>query len=452
MVSRWQLLLCWMAALAGLPGALPAAQLSVDLDAAQVEMGKHLSARIRYTGAQAVGRADLRQWRSQFHIDRGDIQSDSSADGQVVTVERLRLYPRSSGELLLESIALGGAIAAPQRIVSTPSVRNGIDGTPHWLALPTQVWQGEALEVGIRLKLLHPSNHIAVEDLQARGFAVSELPRVHGDDGSVILRWRLIARDSGQLAIEAPPIEQRGRGRWRYHLPSLTLHVQPLPAYIPPGVPVGRLRLAATLVEQDGARWHRVTVSNDGELPDEVQGLRRRLATSAGRQPADVQAGPTRSEEGVAQAVYGVPPDDWSWGFGRGRELAVTYFDTDSGRLASAHTRLAAVWRMPPGAQVPVAILALLTVLVAGRMAAHAAMRARRRQRLRQRLAQAGDAHAIRRLLLHSGSAGDLSQWAERQPDPTAAEVAAVLNRACYGAEVDIDLVAVKRSVERLLD
>ena len=126
--------------LASVPAA--AAVLAIVVDELQVEMGKYLDVRIVYDGEVGVGRADLRQWADDFFVDRRDTASESLVSGEIRTTERVRLYPRDVGDWVLERIALGGAVAGPLRVEVTPTVRDGIDGTPRWLPAPQQVWQG----------------------------------------------------------------------------------------------------------------------------------------------------------------------------------------------------------------------------------------------------------------------------------------------------------------------
>jgi len=449
MVRRLYLLLACVASLSGWAAA---AQLSVHTGAQQVEMGKYLSARILYLGKQAVGPADLRQWQDDFHIDRRGIDSERLADGQVRTTQQLRLYPKRSGELLLEAIALGGAIARPQRIHSLPSVRDGIDGTPRWQALPAQVWQGQAFEIGIQVALLHPSNHIAAEELLAPGLTVLELPRIEDrGKGSVTLRWRLIARDSGHLSIHAPIIEQRGRGRWRYYLPQQTLHVLPLPSYLPPNVPVGRLRLQSKLIDSEDSPVWEVSVLNHGELPDEVHGLRRQLAAIAGRDIASVTLTPVGSDGDVSKQRYRVRVPEWSWGFGTGPQISIPYFDVHDGRLLSAEVQLPAVWGIPAGGQIVLALIVFGLALMFMRSSIKLAQRRVQRQRFRQRLAQATNVQELRALLLDWSSASTLSQWQAQAATGEAQAIASALNRLCYAKCRDEQALAnIKQAIRNM--
>ncbi len=343
-----------------LPLAAGSAELSVEVEQQQVEMGKYLNARIVYTGKHAPGLADLGQWDDDFFVDRGDSDEERLAADRVRLTEHLRLYPRHAGEGLLESIALGGAAAPPLRIKIIPTVRKGIDGTPHWLPLPQQLWQGQTFEIGIRVARLHPSNRIVVETARFPGFDVQPLQRrqvTRNGTQLITLRWRLTPRSSGRLRITPPVFEQRGRGRWRYHLRPQAVDVLPLPAYIPPSVPVGRITLDTRLIGTTPLQWE-LAVSSNSVLPQTIQGIRTQLAHIAGTDADQVRAEAHR---------YRVTLPAWSWGLGGGPLVRLPYFDTRAGRLALAPP----AWRAPR----PFRYLVAATLLATGIAALYLSIR-----------------------------------------------------------------------------
>lgn len=421
--------------LAVMPALLHAANLSIETETRQVEMGKYLGIRIVHTGEQSPGSADLRQWQDDFHVDRRGSEVDTLSDGQIQSIERLRLYPKRTGELLLESIALGGAIASPVRIQSQPTVRDGIDGTPAWQGLPKQVWQGQAFEVAIDMNLLHPSNHMAVEEMVGPDWVIQELPRIEEADKqgkTITLHWRLLSHGSGHLTINAPPIEQRGRGRWRFYLPSPVVEVLPLPSYIPPTVPVGGIKLSPSLTEQSGTRYWQLQVSGEGELPDAIHGLRHQLATIAGVETDQVTIRSPNTSKGGETLVYHVPLPEWSWGFGKGPKISVDYFDTNSGRLALGETHLPAIWQAPYFAQ---GLLALLGLALAAAVAVAAKQLISElidKRRFARQLQCVDNPEQLRTLLLSTSKTRNLAEWGDSMSTNAHAKFVRQLNHACF--------------------
>lgn len=446
-------LLCLIACL--LPVVGLAAELEIRLSEPQVEMGKFLKVEIIYEGETDPGGPELGLWDTDFHVDARNRESEPLASGAIRSTLALRLYPRAVGEKVLDRIALGGAVAGPLRLRVVPSVRDDIDITPQWLPVPQRVWQGQAFEIGVDLPLAHPSNRVAAEDPALDEFEVQALPpvyREHAKTALIALRWRLVARQAGHFSIELPAIEQRGRGRWRYYLRSPLVAVRPLPAYLPPGVPVGLLEMQTGLVRSDGERFWEVTVANRGPLPEAVYGLRSALAERARRDPETVQIAPVEldSATGIHRQRYRVAVPDWSLGWGRGPLLTLLYFDVLQGRLLRLQGRLPAVWQV--SRPLALALMAFAAAVLAGLLVIF--WRAWRRLRairlFRGRLRQAADAHELRRLLLESGGYRTLNEWSASQPDPTAAGLAQELNSVCFSATQGPLSAHLRRAVSKI--
>jgi hypothetical protein len=429
-----------------------AAELRIEGVDAQVEMGKYLNLQIVYEGESAVGSADLQQWADDFHIDLRDRDSESLLNGDVRTTQRLRLYPRQPGEAVLQRIALGGAVAGPLRVDVVPAERDGIDGTPRWLPLPDRVWQGQAFEIGVDVALMHPSNHIALEDALLPGFDAWALPRQLStrDDVDVVqLRWTLTAFTSGRHRLSLPPIEQRGRGRWKFFLRAKEIRVVPVPSYLPPSVPVGKVTLESALIDGDGQRHWQVVVHSRGRLPEVTYGMRAALADAAGIDVDRVEVSDieTNAVTRIALQRYRVPVPDWSFGRTERRSVSLRYFDTDVGQLTEVQTRLPAVWRLPNYAGITLVVIGVLLLVYLSRRSWRLIRHLLARRQFRQALAKAPDAHALRCLLIKDGGHYTLSEWAVVQGDPVATRTAALINKACFSAATPPDLAELKQTL-----
>lgn len=445
------LLLITMLAMTAVAGA---ASLRIEGADAEVEIGKYLSLQIVYEGESAVGSADLQQWTDDFHIDVRGSGTENLLSGAIRTTQDLRLYPRVLGEAVLERIALGGAVAGPWRVNVVPAVRNGIDATPRWLPVPDRVWQGQTIEIGVEAALLHPSNQIALDDPVLPGFDSQPLPRQSElrDGVEVVgLRWRVTALQPGRHRLELPPIEQRGRGRWRFFLRAPEIRVLPLPSYLPPSVPVGKVTLESTLGRSDGPRHWEVVVRNQGRLPDASYGLRAALASAAGIDPERVEVADVEPDPATGGTLqrYRVPLPKWSLGWGEGPPVRLRYFDTDAGALTDVLTRLPPAWRLPAYAVLVLSAVGVLLLAAFAIWLVRATHRGLARQRLLQQLDQAPDAHALRRLLITSAGHRTLSDWAAAQPDPAATEAAASINKACFSAGAPPDSAVLKQTLRR---
>lgn len=441
-------------ALLAMASVANAASLRIEGADTEVEMGKYLNLMIVYEGESAVGSADLQQWADDFHIDVRDSDTENLLSGAIRTTQQLRLYPRVPGETVLERIALGGAVAGPMRVSVIPAVRNGIDGTPRWISLPDRVWQGQTFEVGVDAALMHPSNQIALDDAVLPGFDPQTLPRqTDSFDGVelVRLRWRVTAVQPGRHRLELPPIEQRGRGRWRFFLRAPEIRVLPLPSYLPPSVPVGKVTMESALLDDGGRQFWQVHIRNRGQLPDASFGLRAALAGAAGIDPERVEVADVETDRaaGISLQRYRAPLPEWSFGWGGGPAVSLRYFDIDAGRLTEIQTRLPPAWRLPTYATSMLIVIGMLLLAAFATRLLRATRRLLARRRFRQQVAQAHDAHALRRLLITSTGSPTVTDWAATQRHPVATEVAASINKVCFSAATPVDIATLKHTLRR---
>ncbi|WP_198265731.1 BatD family protein [sulfur-oxidizing endosymbiont of Gigantopelta aegis] len=254
-----------------------------------IEMGKFLSVKLVYTGDELPGKANLQGWYREFFVNHQSIDDENLTNGLLKQTEIVHLYPRRSGNLVLHALALGGAIARPISIKVTDAIRKGINGTPIWQGVPDKpIWQGETIQISIVQKLLQTSNQVTVEKVNFPSFVVKSLAQEKTPD-EVKIRWLLTAQKSGFISLEPPKIIQRGRGRWRFHLPYITINVKPLPSYIPPTVPVGHLSLSAYLDDKNNRPFWLVEIKNSSLLMEEVYGIRTQIAKKMGVLLADIQ-------------------------------------------------------------------------------------------------------------------------------------------------------------------
>ena len=425
-----------------------AAELTVRLNKTQVEMGKYLFTSIEYTGSHVPAKADLRQWQKDFVIDRLDTEIENLEDGQILSKEKLRLYPKQAGKYLLRSIALGGSTSMPVNIQVIPTMRKGINGTPHWLTVPTQLWQGQSIIVEIQIALLQASNHIAVEEALFKGFNVEKLARtsiIKNGIESIILRWKITALQPGKHILQTPAIEQRGRGRWRYYLRSKTLQVLPIPAYIPPGIPVGKVAINSQLIANNKAQWL-LTITNKGQLPDEIYGLRTQIKNITENDELSFIS--TASKDSLlSKNSYRLSVANWSWGLGSGTVISIQYFDTDTGKLQTATTTLAPLWNIPPVFRYLLIVILLLIALAIIYALVKFSHSFQQQKRFRQSLVQSSSGHELRRQLLQHEKVKSLKEWASLKADDRENDIAEQLNQLCFSTASNAQLNELKKSV-----
>lgn len=431
-------------------------ELRIIIDKAQVEMGKYLLVRLEYSGDHVPEMSNLQQWSDDFFVDRLEQGAEKLSDSRFLYTEKMRLYPRQAGEKVLHAVALGGAIARPVRIMVLPAIRKGIDGTPHWLALPESIWQGQTIVLGIEQKLLHPSNQVSMDKAEFPGFWLEKLdakPGLEEDVDTLQLRWLINAQSSGTMILEAPMLEQRGRGRWRFYLPRISLNVKPLPSYIPPTVPIGKLSIGTGLfVSKNKSHWQ-VVLQNQGLLPEEVHGIRMQLAKLSGWPAEKIQLSHSRAELDpmlFAQS-YSVPLPEWSLGFLDGPEIFVSYFDVDEGRIKTLSRRLPGVWAMPVIWQYLLGFVFVLVLLLLLKWLIKTLTNLRTWRRYRQTIRQAQESHELRRLLLMHVGCRTLDDWALVAPGTLANHIAGQLNELCFSQSLSRSCKASLEDIKQAL-
>jgi hypothetical protein len=429
------------------PGAAAAATPGLELHFERTagEWGRPLRGQVLYRGAHDPGDFDFSRWHALVHVEPGYAAVSELPQGGLERRQTVRLYPRSTGRLLLPALVHGGWRSEPLALeIAVPEV----DGRRLRLVsglTDDRVSVGEQFSLALRLDNAGDDARIELDPFEAAGARALVLPARPargGNDGetTLALGWSLHPASRGIWQIALPPVRyvRHGRDLLRFYLPLIALTVEPLPAYVPLSVPVGRIAIDSTL-ERGGASPHwRVQVRSDGRLPAGWPELEGALADLAGIEPDRL---PREVAEGVEGATwyqeveYRVPLPDWLVPLGGGPRFEVQYFDPDARRVIRLAHALPAAWRLPawflglPAVVLIAALAPLLTWL--WRRLQH--WRARRR--LLARLAAAGDPGTLRRILLEGFGCRTLGGWAEAHPDPAVARAADALNAACFSRE-----------------
>ena len=465
-------------------GLASAAQLTLKLKQTEIERGRAFRGTLYYEGASSDRPADLGPWEADFVIERSSFSAEVS-DGVIHSSEDLRLYPRRSGDLLLDRISHGGAIMAAIPVRVRPLRQNGISGDPVLTPPPASVQAGSPIPVSVTVPLLDPANRVSAEAWQPRGFIVESLPPRYGKRVSqkpspygeeevkpcfspspqpspsrerefcdslgvavITLRWQLFATTKGRYRIDLPAIKEKGNGHWRFHLPLMPIEITPLPSYLPPSLPIGRLSVSSRTLRIDDRRLWEVTLHSPGLLDDQPWGLQSALARATGVDPALIRPFDTRLDaDGMHHKRWRLPIPRGHFDLLHGPEITLRYFDQATQRVESITHRL------PRGENIPAWLGVTLIVAELGIVMLIALGIARLVDPLRQwwrnyrALARATDPDTLRRLLLRQHGCKHLEQWAARHCSLIATQAATELNALCFGRRPHPDFTAVKYRV-----
>ncbi len=431
--------------------AVSAAELTLTLDSPEIERGRVFIGQLDYHGKSGDGPADLRPWEKRFLIERSNFSQEKTADG-VRSSEDIRLYPRFSGEGVIDAIAHGGVIMEPIPVTVRPLQRNGIDGEPILTPLPAQAQVGVPVTIGVTVPLLSPGNKVSAGPWEADGFIVQPLPQRQIDiagQAAVQLRWLLYPQIKGDHQLDLPTIQQRGHGRWRYHLPLQTLRVMPLPSYLPPTLPIGAIRVASRSLDINGQPHWQLTVSSRGMIDDHPWGLHDAITRATGiDEDAITMLDETVDADGTRHKRWRFPVPRWTLPWLSRPTLELRWYDPDAGRVQTVNHRLARAENIPTWFGLLLLAATLTAAIALAGLLGRILRRLRTWWRYQQQLRAAPDPHSLRRALLDHGGHRHLEAWAATRNSICATQAAAELNALCFrqGSHRD-GLAEVKKKV-----
>lgn len=306
-------------------------------DGTDLELGRATTIWLNYQGPADLDGLVVTPWERDVAIRRGYARRD----GDVQRL-RLRVTPRRAGALVLPPLRLGSAVSAPLNVVVQVPRVAGVALAPEWQIGPGDGWQHQERTASLTVTLpagaeLRP----VVTPPRGDGLAVVTLPPTQQGtaDGRTryTYHWLLRPRLAGEQSLDPAGLQLMHDGvpRWAFEFPLSRLSARPLPGYITPTVPVGRL-----VGGVDGGPVQ-ATGPTSPQLHAALQqaGLQADIATVA------TPTG-TRSEIRVRQG--------WD-----NAAAGIVYFDTDTGRLRNLHPA------QPPMSLGPWLLLALSAMAAA---------------------------------------------------------------------------------------
>lgn len=440
MVTRLGILLCLLATLA-LPPAMADSALEVSVTRADRQWGQPARVFLRYRGPLKLEQIKLDAWKSHAAIVQEDEYLDIDDQSREVQVRVLRLYPRSTGELLLPPLELGNQLSKALALNITNPVVERSELNVNWSINKTTPWQREAIILTVELTTTDHAAHLKLDNLQSDAFIARVIPietRQRNDQYIHRSGWMIYPLAHGHFSLDLPPLRYvlSGSDRRRFYLPLVKLDVQALPTYMPPTLPIGELNFRSVIDSSDADQGYwQVTATGKALITHGIPGLDMQLARISGRDVADVQMIPGERPDSVH---YRLPLPAWLMPVGEELILSSRYFNTTTGKLATEHHVLPRSWRMPTWAWylfAPITVIFLLVIIqlllpkiIAWLSQAH----------LRRQIHQAESAQAIRHLILEHSQTIALAHWAGGTGKRI--EVANRLNRLCYSTSQEYDI------------
>jgi hypothetical protein len=358
--AYWLLLPCLL-----LPfSAIAESSLDIELKKTTVELGRPVYLKIIGHDLQTdLAELPLTALESEFAVASADLNSESITvfnikRHQDKAVQRqvlsLKLYPRKTGALSIPVFTIDKVNSEAQIIHVEEARSNGRDISLAWKLSSTRAWQREQILVHLTLTTADEFASLEYLEQPVAGFEATPLPVtrkwIDSKDGghSVITAgWALLPLKPGSVAIELPPLQYRlgGVTRRMFYAPKTTVLIRPLPVYLPPTIPVGRIEISSSvspagwLYTDELAYWE-LTLSSQTLSPYWLPPILRQLESadqSIQFFPATSKRSSNPDDAGVNGKVeHLIPFKPLHNGLTKLPLLQVQYFDPLSGKIETA--------------------------------------------------------------------------------------------------------------------
>jgi len=424
-----------------LPWCVAAASgaLSLHVDRTNLEFGQGIAAQLHYT--DTLPRPTVGSIRTALARDFAVDAGDTAQVGQHAFVQHLTLYPRHAGKLVVPALRAGDQHTAPVTIHVAVAQEAGHSLQVHTMVDTADPWVRQQVKVIVEVSSADPFFGLELRTPQLPGFEVIPIPMQQRKEtrGNVrytvkTVGWLLYPLRDGTFKLELPPVGyvRNGLAVRRFYPPPTTLHVKPLPPYVPPLMPVGaitahtRLTPAGTLRTGRLAYWN-VDIEGADVPADWLPPVLAQIRSNRRLQVFPAES--THRDRPDADGVHGrirhrIPLKPLASGREPLPRLRLQYFDPDTGRIVPVTTTP----ERPLALSLPVLILLALLLAVLfgwlarlfGRRVAVRWQRYRLRRQALARLHDAADPDALRfALRLFALAEGwptnlTLSAWLER--------------------------------------
>ena len=358
--AYWLLLPCLL-----LPFSVMAeSSLDIELKKTTVELGRPVYLKIIGHDLQTdLSELPLTALESEFAIASADLNSESitvfnKKRQQDKAVQRqvlsLKLYPRKTGALSIPVFTIDKVNSEAQVIHVEEARSKGSGISLAWKVSSTEAWQREQILVHLTLTTSDEFASLEYLEQPVAGFEATPLPVtrkwIDSKDGGhslITAGWALLPLKPGPVAIELPPLQYRLGGVTRrvFYPPKTTVSIRPLPAYLPPTIPVGRIEISSSVspagwLYTDELAYWQLSLSSQTLSPYWLPPILRQL-DSADQSIQFFPATSTRSSKPDNAGVHGkvehlIPFKPLHNGLTQLPLLQVQYFDPFTGKIESA--------------------------------------------------------------------------------------------------------------------
>ncbi len=244
------------------------------------------------------------------------------------------------------------------------------------------LWQREQLLVTLEVKTDDPFSRLDVDDFKQAGFSIISYPleRLEGKHITrLVQKWAVYPFIAGEQQLQLPRIRYRpNRGRIKT-LESKTLHfkVRPLPIYVPPTMPVGKIHInsdwqGGRLIRTNRLQSWRLRLSGGGVMSQTMPPISQQLDSNQSVMvlPIQQQRLAVKQDHGITQEVtYTIPFKVIKNGRVSFPPVAIQYFDPTTGKLEKSKLAMPMVvslngWLYALLFTIPLLLVIILTKII----------------------------------------------------------------------------------------
>ena len=288
--------------------------------------------------------------------------SDKRWPDKSIQTLKFKLYPRQTGDLVIPGLSINSA-QSKKKIVH---VKEGKTGSPKINYSTTAAYERQQIIAHITVTSPDSTSRLSIKDkTEIHGFESTPLTfkRTKNKNGTYLLQigWALSAIKSGTLKLEFPPIDYSvsGVSRKQYYLPVKRINIKPLPSYLPPTIPIGKVTIKSQSVTTNILRtnslsyWNIIingAVNNAHKLPPVLRQIKSNKQIKFLPVNSKRYSNATESTL-LSTATHSIPFKSLKSGFLTLPEVKIQYFDPEDGKLKTIthHSNnifvLSVIWR-----------------------------------------------------------------------------------------------------------
>jgi len=261
-----------------------------------------------------------------------------------VQILKLKLYPRQTGSVLIPRLGYNNVRSQEKMI----HITKGKTGEPEIRLSANTPYERQQIIALVTITSNNSTARLSInKNFEINDFESAILPfkRLKNKNGTYQLQigWALTAIKSGRLKLELPAIEYSisGVSRKQFYLPAKSIYIKPLPLYIPPTIPVGKITIQSQLshdglLQSDSLFYWNIKLNGNLNNTYSLPPILRQVKSTGHIKilPITSERSLQATESSLLSTVaHSIPFKALKSGFLKLPKIKLQYFDPDDGKI-----------------------------------------------------------------------------------------------------------------------